>query len=130
MILCFWLGTVHCVELASRALNCLVPALKTPNQPLLMIWIVVKIRLALPTTHSFIESLLCISTTRSYNLSKKCIHLLKTGIATLPLFQGKNDSMVPFLGMILLRNEPVSLSGVYVARGSFVGTLPISGALF
>lgn len=93
-----------------------------------MIWIVVKISLALPTTHSFVESFLFISATQSYNLSKKVHSPFKNWNSNFALVL-REKMIVSFLGMILLRNEPASL-GFYVARRPFVGTLSISGALF
>ena len=96
-----------------------MPARRSPNPPLVITWVAVKISLALSTTCNFLESLLFISTLGSSYSSEKCVKRFKIGIAFCSCFKRKDDSIVLFLGMILLTNEPASLS-VYIIRASLV----------
>lgn len=75
--------------------------------------------LALSATCNFLESLLFISTLGSSYSSEKCVKPFKIGITFCSCFKRRDDSIVLFLGMILLTNEPASLS-VYIIRASLV----------
>lgn len=70
-------------EPASHALHCLVSALPTPRQPLVMTWVAVKISLALSTIHSSWESLL-------FNYRQ----VLQQWKACQPLLNGKSISLL------------------------------------